>query len=234
MRTSRSPSSIARSSSRSADGVAMAVSASTTASLSARSPDASSGSIPSGAPGQAAGQPLQRLAMLRDDLARALQDGPRFAENVGDGAEVAGAQQIGDEVLDDRNQLGADRPVCLQLEQVEEHREDVATQVLGVLAIDILLEVLDLAVFQEIESGIEVVDRYQALALGRSLLLHAVLDLRGRRRRDRLALLDRDRVLRGELAERVRHELEVLRPQQREQVVRGVGLEVACLVPRGT
>src|SRR5205823_5644287 len=179
---------------------------------------------------QAAGQPLQRLAMLRDDLARALQDGPRFAENVGDGAEVAGAQQIGDEVLDDRNQLGADRPVCLQLEQVEEHREDVATQVLGVLAIDILLEVLDLAVFQEIEGGIEVVDRYQALALGRSLLLHAVLDLRGRRRRDRLALLDRDRVLRGELAERVRHELEVLRPQQREQVVRGVGLEVACLL----
>src|SRR5438132_1521812 len=51
MRTSRSESSIAFSSSRMAEGLEIACSASTTASLSVRSPLASSGSMPSGAPG---------------------------------------------------------------------------------------------------------------------------------------------------------------------------------------
>src|SRR5439155_8637748 len=48
-----------------------------------------------------------------------------------------------------------------------------------------------------------------------------------RRRRDGLARFDRRRVLTDELAERVANELKVLRPEQREQVVGGIGLEIA-------
>src|SRR5438034_9146508 len=99
--------------------------------------------------------------MLGDELARALQNGARLAKNECDRKEVAGAQQVGDEVLDDRDQLGPDGAVGLQLEQVEQHREHVAAQVLRVLPLDVLLEVRDLVVFQKVERGVEVVDRDQ-------------------------------------------------------------------------
>src|SRR5213594_2675839 len=165
--------------------------------------------------------------MLGDELARALQNGARLTENECDREEVAGAQQVGDEVFDDRDQLGPDGAVGLQLEQIEQHRQDVAAQVLRVLPLDVLLEVRDLAVFQEVERGVEVVDRHQAVALGRRLVLHGAAQVGRRRRRDGLARLDRRRVLAGELPERVADELKVLRPEQRQQVVGGIGLEVA-------
>src|SRR5206468_11503465 len=138
-----------------------------------------------------------------------------------------GAQQVGDEVFDDGDELGPDGTVGLQLEQIEQHREDVAPQVLRVLPLDVLLEVLHLAVFEKVQRGVEVVDRNQALALGRRLFLHPVAYVGRRSGRDGLAFFDRDRVLAGELAERVADELKVLRPEQRQEIVRGVGLEVA-------
>src|SRR6184192_2722666 len=73
---------------------------------------------------------LEGLAVLGDELARALQNGTRLTENECDGAEVGGAEQIRDEVLDDRDQLGPDGAVGLQFEQIEQHREDDAAQVL--------------------------------------------------------------------------------------------------------
>src|SRR5256886_8033870 len=45
----------------------------------------------------------------------------------------------------------------------------------------------DLVVFQKVERGVEVVDRDQALALGRRLRLHRVAHVGRRRRRDGLA-----------------------------------------------
>src|SRR5207249_39374 len=93
--------------------------------------------------------------MLGDELARALQNGTRLTENECDGAEVGGAEQIRDEVLDDRDQLGPDGAVGLQFEQIEQHREDVAAQVLRVLPLHVLLEVCDLVVFQKVERSEE-------------------------------------------------------------------------------
>src|SRR2546426_4885807 len=40
-------------------------------------------------------------------------------------SEVAGAQQVRDEVLDDRDQLGPHRAVRLQLERSEEHTSEL-------------------------------------------------------------------------------------------------------------
>src|SRR2546425_3740166 len=71
---------------------------------------------------------------------------------------------------------------------------------------------------------------HESLALGRRFLLDEPAHLGRRRRRDRRAGLDGDRVLARELAERVADELEVLRPEQSQQVVRGVGLQALCLL----
>src|SRR5439155_809565 len=161
MRTSRSPSSIARSSNRMAEGLEMAVSASTTASLSPRSSDASRRSMPSGAPGS-----FRRPASFTISSWAApcpLQDGARLSQDDRHRAEIGGAQQVGDEVFDDGDELGPDGAVGLQFEQIEQHREDVAAQVLRVLPLDVLLEVLDLAFFEKVQRGVEVVDRDQAL-----------------------------------------------------------------------
>src|SRR5438128_2624598 len=164
--------------------------------------------------------------MLGDEIARALQNGTRLTENECDGAEVGGAEQIRDEVLDDRDQLGSDGAVGLQLEQIEQHREDVAAQVLRVLPLDVLLEVCDLGVLQKVERGVEVIDRDQALALGRRLRLHRGAHGARRRRRDGLARFDRRRVLTDELAERVADERTLPRPEQPGQAIRGTGLAI--------
>src|SRR6266508_1449711 len=154
--------------------------------------------------------------MLRNQLARALLDDLALTQDEGDGTEIPRAEEVRNEVLENRDQLAAHGPVCLQLEQVEEHREDVAPQVLRVLALDLLVEILDLLVIEEIERGVEVVDRYQPFALRRRFFLHLPADRRwigaapgfarlapgpaGERRR--LAPLDRHRVLALQLAER--------------------------------
>src|SRR5213075_1966363 len=103
--------------------------------------------------------------MLRNQLARALLDDLALSQDERDGAEVPRAEQVGNEVLENRDQLAADGAVGLQLEQVEQHREHVAPQVLGVFPLDFLVEILDLLVIEEVEGGVEVVDRYQAFAL---------------------------------------------------------------------
>src|ERR1041384_5572530 len=105
--------------------------------------------------------------MLWGELAGALQDDLAFAQDQRDRAEVPSAQQIRDEVFDDRDELGADRPRSLELEQVEQHREDVAAQVLGVFALDLFVQILDFLVVEEVERGVEVVDRHEAFALRR-------------------------------------------------------------------
>ena len=64
-------------------------------------------------------QALERLAVLGDELARPLQDVAGLAQHERHGAEVARAEEVGDEVLDDGDQLGADRAVRLQLEEIE-------------------------------------------------------------------------------------------------------------------
>src|SRR5712692_6511543 len=98
--------------------------------------------------------------MLGDQLAGPLQDGAGLPENESDGAKIPGAEQVGDEVFDDGDELGPNGAVGLQLEQIEQHREHVAAQVLRVLPLDVLLEVLDLGVFQEIERGVEYLKKH--------------------------------------------------------------------------
>ncbi len=184
--------------------------------------------------------------MLGDQLPGALLNHPALAQDERDGAEIPGPQQVGNEVLEDRDQLAADGPVGLQLQEVEQHRQDIAPQVPRILALDFLVEVLDLLVVEEVEGRVEIIDRDHSLALGRCFFLDLAPDGRGIGAaafaftaaatpwdRRALAPLDRHRVLARQLAERVVDELEVLRPQQRQQVVGRVGLEVLCLMQHG-
>ena len=109
------------------------------------------------------------------------------------------------------------------------------------------MEILDLLVVQEVKRRVEVVDRHQAFALGRCLFFY--LAAHGGRiggagvaagraaatdhRRRLLRALDRDRVLAGELAEGVGDELEILGPEQRQEIVGRVRLEVLRLLQHG-
>src|SRR3989442_14930160 len=99
--------------------------------------------------------------MFRNQLAGPLQDDFALPQDEGDRQKVPRAQQIRNEILDDGDQLGAYRAVGLQLEQIEQHREHVAAQVLRVFALDFLVEIIDLFVVEEIERRIEIVDRHQ-------------------------------------------------------------------------
>src|SRR5204862_7852238 len=65
--------------------------------------------------GQATRQPLQDLLVLGNELAGALENDLALPQDERDRAEIPRTQQVGDEVLDDREQLGADRAVGLQL-----------------------------------------------------------------------------------------------------------------------
>src|SRR5436305_1646587 len=114
----------------------MAVRASTTASLSARSLEPSSGSIPSGAPGS-----LSQPAAHPDEQ--------------------------------------------LRRQNIEQQRQHGAAKMLGVLALDVALQVLDLLVLEEVKRRVEVVDRPEPRALGGRLLLDVAPHLGGRRGRDR-------------------------------------------------
>src|SRR5438093_5643155 len=107
--------------------------------------------------------------MLGDELAGALQNHLEFTQDEGDRAEIPRPQEIRDEILEDGDQLSPYRPVGLQLQQIEQHREHVTAQVLAVFPLDLLVEVLDLLVVEEIERRVEVVDRHEPLALGRRL-----------------------------------------------------------------
>src|SRR5204863_4175968 len=194
--------------------------------------------------GQARRQRFEHLAMFRDQLAGPLQDDLALAQDERHRAEIAGAQQIRYEVLDDRDQLGAYRAVRLQLEQIEQHREHVAAQVLGVLALDLFMEILDLLVVQEVERRVEIFDRDEALTLGRRFLFDvpphgrriggAAFPLRrsagADQRRALFGALDRHGILGGQLAEGVGDELKIFRPQERQQIVGRVGLEILRLL----
>ena len=180
---------------------------------------------------QPRGQRGERLPVLRNELAGALQDHPRVPKNVGHRTEVSGAQEVRNEVLEDRDQLGPHRTVALELEQVEQHRQHVAAQILRVLALDLASEVVDFPIIEEVERGVEVFDRDQPRGPGgRRLLRHVLAHLGRRHLEDGLARFDGDRVLAGQLAERVADELEVLRPEQRDQVVGSFRLEVLRLL----
>ena len=186
--------------------------------------------------------------MLGDELASALQNHLAFTQNEGDRTEVPSPQQIRNEVFDDRDQLGAHRAVGLQLQQIEQHREHVAAQVLAVFPLDFFVEILDLLVLQEIERRVEVVDRHETLALGRRFFFYLPAHRRrirragvaaGRapatadRRGGLLGALDRNRILAGELAECVGDELEVFGPEQRQEIIGRVRLQVLRLLQYG-
>jgi len=60
----------------------------------------------------------------------------------GDRPEISCPSKIRNEVLDNGDQLRAHRAVGLQLQQIEQHRQHVAAQVLAVFALD-SWEILD-------------------------------------------------------------------------------------------
>ena len=183
--------------------------------------------------------------MLGNELAGALQNDFAFAQDEGDRPEVSCPEQIRNEVFDNGDQLRAHRAVGLQLQQIEQHRQHVAAQVLAVFALDFLVEILDLLVVQEIERRVEVVDRDEAFALGRRFFFHLTAHRRRVRRagvaagsaaptadhrRTLLGAFDRHRVFAGQLAERVSDELEIFGPEQRQEIVGRVGLQVLRLL----
>src|SRR5256714_11265368 len=110
-------------------------------------------------------QRFESLAVLRNQLAGALENGLTLPQDEGDRAKIARAQKVRDEVFENRDELGTNGAVRLQLEQIEQHREHIAAQVLGVFALAFLMQVTDFIVVEEIEGRVEAIDRDQALAL---------------------------------------------------------------------
>src|SRR5207237_7190048 len=108
-------------------------------------------------------QRFENLTVLRNQLAGALENDLALAQDEGDRAKIARAQQVRDEVFENRDELGTNGAVRLQLEQIEQHREHVAAQVLSVFALDFLVQVADFIVVEEIEGRVEVTDRQQAI-----------------------------------------------------------------------
>ena len=109
--------------------------------------------------GQPSRQRFENLTMLRNQLAGALENDLALAQDEGDRAKIARAQQVRDEVFENRDELGTNGAVRLQLEQIEQHREHVTAQVLRVFALDFLVQVTDFIVVEEIEGRVEVIDR---------------------------------------------------------------------------
>ena len=125
----------------------------------------------------AIGERQQQLALLRGDLAGADGGHVRFAQEPGHRAQLSAGQHVDQHAVEDLADFVADRRVGLLLEDVEEDRDDVLAQVGGVVLLDRLLEVLDLALVEEVERGVEVIHAHDAD--GRDLLLRRFAD-RGR------------------------------------------------------
>ena len=179
---------------------------------------------------QIRGELLEHGAVIGLHLPGSLDDGANLTQQVGDRAKITRSQQVGEEVLQNGPHFG--RRVGVELEDVEEYRQHVAAQILFVLASDLALEVCDFFVVEEVQRRVVVLqvhDPRRTLGLGRVLgyLLPDVV------RGDRLPgvrLLDGWHVHAGHVDGDVAHVLEIFSPKDGQQVVLGVGGQIASFV----
>ena len=92
--------------------------------------------------------------------------------------EVPGAEQVGEEVTENRNDLRADVLSGLRLEDIEKHQEHVFIEVLLVFAPHRFLEVVDLLLGEEVNRRLQlrqVEDRLGRRAFAVSILVARIL-----------------------------------------------------------
>ena len=191
------------------------------------------------------------LAQLADERvqpgapARASRPGARcarcraLAQHGGRGAEIARVEKVGEQRLEDAEDLGPDRRLALDLEQVEQHVERGGAHVALVLLLHRRRHLVDLGFVEEVERRVELLEVHHALGPGRRLLGDLGC---GAARPPRSSCATRGvgaGLLRQpgagvaeELDELVLDELELLLPEQGEQVVARVGREEPRAVDR--
>ena len=94
--------------------------------------------------------------MSPKDPLGALENDGCFRDEICNGVEVPGVEQIGEEVAENRNDLRASPGFRLCLEDIVQHREHVFIEVLLIFSPDLILQVVDLLSVEEVERRLEV------------------------------------------------------------------------------
>ncbi len=162
----------------------------------------------------------QRIPLPLIQIHRTLAGETRFLNEECNGLVVAGRQEVEHQVAENINQFAAHLLRRLALEEVEQHAEHVARQILLIFGMQSLANELELVLIQKVDGGIEL--RHADDSGGRGFLLrrcsgglHVHLALHAVRR----TRFELDNALRHELDELIAKVDEVLLPEQRHQIV---------------